>query len=262
MAPSDPRAVPWSIKHLHRQIVHSATYRQSSKVTPELLEKDPFNRLLARGPRFRVEGEAVRDIALAVSSLLRTNIGGAPVYTPAPAFLFEPPSSYTSFPWVEAASPERYRRALYTFRRRSTPYPMLQNFDTPNGDSACVRRGRSNTPLQALTTLNEILFVECAQGLARDTLENGGPSDSQRIAYAFRRVLSRSPSESERAELLGLLDRQRQHLAAGWVDVSELAAGKNLTRAGMPKGSTPTQLAAYTVVSRVLLNLDETITKE
>ncbi len=251
----------WSLKHIHRLIVESAAYRQSSKVTPEMYERDPNNRLLARGPRFRVEGEIVRDIALATSGLLTTNIGGPNVFSPAPAFLFLPPASYAPFEWPEETGPNRYRRALYTFRRRSTPYPALQTFDTPNGDSSCVRRMRSNTPLQALTTLNETVYVECAQALAARVLAEGGKTDDERITYAFRRVLGRKPAADEKQELLGLLQRQGQRIADGWLNPNEIATGKS-EPTKLPSGTTPTQLAAYTVVSRVLLNLDEAITKE
>ncbi|MGH9938167.1 MAG: DUF1553 domain-containing protein, partial [Blastocatellia bacterium] len=156
----NPQSEGWSLKHLHRLIVNSAVYRQSSKVTPRLLDRDPLNRLLARGPRMRVEAEIVRDIALAASGLLSQKVGGPSVFPPAPDFLFLPPASYGPKPWDENKNEERYRRALYTFRYRSTPYPMLQAFDAPNGDFSCVRRARSNTPLQALTTLNETLFLE------------------------------------------------------------------------------------------------------
>lgn len=252
----------WSLKHIHRLILNSSTYRQSSRVTPELRERDPNNRLLARGPRLRVDGEIVRDIALAVSGLLTTNIGGPSVYTPAPAFLFQPPASYAPFDWPEATGADRYRRAIYTFRRRSTPFPALQAFDTPNGDYSCVRRMRSNTPLQALTTLNEPMFMECAQALALRALTEGGKSDDARVTYAFRRALGRLPAADEKAELLGLLQRQQQRIADGWVNAFELATGKNEKPEKLPAGTTPTQLAAYTVVSRALLNLDETITKE
>ena len=252
----------WSMKTLHRMIVNSATYRQNSRVTPELLEKDPYNRLLARGPRFRVEGEIVRDIALAVSGLLNDKIGGPSIFAPAPPYLFLPPASYAPFTWTEATGEDRYRRAIYTFRRRSTPYPFLQTFDTPNGDYSCVRRLRSNTPLQALMTLNETVSMECARNLAALALEKGGKSDEERITYIVRRTLSRKPTSEELAELKSLLERQQKRIADGWVNAHELATGKNELPAKMPKGATPTQLAAYTVVSRVALNLDETITKE
>src|SRR6185436_14473282 len=249
-------------KALHRLIVTSATYRQSSQVTPALYQRDPYNRLLARGPRFRVEAEVVRDIALAASGLMNSKIGGPSVYPPAPDFLFLPPVSYGPKNWYEAKDADRYRRALYTFRFRSVPYPVLQNFDAPNGDSACVRRSRSNTPLQALTTLNEPLFLESAQALALRTLSEGGATDGQKMTYAFRRCLARTPTLQESAELLNLLRKQKQRLAEGWTSPWDLP-GFDATKAPkMPKGSTPVQLAAWTVVSRVLLNLDETITKE
>ncbi len=252
----------WSIKHLHRLIVNSAAYRQSSKVTPELYERDKYNRLLARGPRFRVEGEIVRDIALASSGLLNPALGGPGVFSPSPDFLYQPPASYGPKTWNDATGPDRYRRGIYTFRFRSVPYPVLQNFDAPNGDFSCVRRQRSNTPLQALTTLNEIVFTECAQALARRALEEGGKTDDARLNYAFRRVLGRLPTPDEKAELLGLLQRQKQRIADGWVNPLELATGKDEVPTKLPEGATPTLLAAYTTVSRVLLNLDETITKE
>ena len=252
----------WSVKAVHRLIVNSAAYRQSSRVTPALLERDPYNRLLARGPRFRVEGEIVRDIALAASGLLNEKIGGRSVMPPAPAFLFQPPASYAPFPWKDEAGEEKYRRALYTFRRRSTPYPVLQTFDVPNADSSCVRRLRSNSPLQALVSLNEPIFVECAQALARKTLAEGGATDADRVIYAFRRTLARKPTDDERKQLLTLLERQKTRLADGWLNPNEIATGEEKPSAKLPAGTTPTQLAAFTVISRVLLNLDETITKE
>ena len=252
----------WSVKHLHRLIVNSATYRQSSKLTPEMIEKDPYNRWLARGARFRVEGEIVRDITLAASGLLNPKLGGPSIMTPAPAFLFEPPTSYAPFPWAHETGPDKYRRALYTFRRRSTPYPALQTFDVPNGDTACVRRQRSNSPLQALVSLNEPLFVESSQALARKTLTEGGKTDQERITYAFRRALARSPQPDEVEELTKLLNKEKQRMADGWISAPEVATGTNAVPKDLPPGTTPTQLAAYTLVSRVLLNLDETITKE
>jgi hypothetical protein len=251
----------WSIKYLQRLIVNSATYRQSSKVTPELYARDQYNRLLAHGPRFRVEGEIVRDIQLAVSGLLNPTMGGMPTMPPAPAFLFQPPASYAPFPWIEATGPERYRRAVYTWRRRSTPYPMLQTFDTPDGNTVCARRSRSDTPLQALTTLNETVAVEAARAFARRILEQGGKSDAERIDYAYRRALSREPSAAEREEIVKLIAKQQQRITEGWIDPWEVATGLH-DRPEVPAGATPAQLAAYTIVSRVLLNLDETITKE
>ena len=252
----------WSLKHLHRLIVTSATYRQSSRVTPALYEQDQYNRWLARSPRLRVEGEIVRDIALAASGLLNPKVGGASVFSPAPAFLFVPPASYGPFVWNEETGPERYRRAIYTFRRRSTPYPMLSNFDTPNGDFSCVRRTRSNTPLQALTTLNETIFLECARNLALLTLKEGGADDVTRLTWAFRRCVSRAPSDHERDVLLKLLAQQTTKFSSPEAKPWELAANDPINPPALPDGVTPAQLASWTAVARVLLNLDETVTKE
>jgi hypothetical protein len=252
----------WSVKHIQRLIVTSTTYRQSSGVSDELYTRDPYNRLLARGPRFRVDGEIVRDIALSASGLLNPEIGGRSVMPPAPAFLFQPPASYAPFPWIDETGPEKYRRAIYTFRRRSTAYPVLATFDVPNGEGACVRRSRSNSPLQALALLNEPIFVECAQALARRTMAEGGTTDESRISYAFRRALARTPTPSEMNELKSLLNKQEKRLGDGWLNPGEIATGKPEVPADVPAGSTPTELAAFTVVSRVILSLDETITKE
>lgn len=252
----------WSLKHLHRLIVTSATYRQSSRMTPELLQKDPDNRLLARGPRHRVEGEVVRDIALSVSGLLNPTLGGPPVYPPAPDFLFKPPASYGPKVWKEDKGEGRYRRALYTFRFRSVPYPVLTNFDTPNGDASCVRRVRSNTPIQALTTLNETIFMECARALALKTLAEGGTSDSERVNYAFRRCTGRKPGEAEAQVLQAFLGKQLAKFAAGDAKPWELAANDPVHPPKLPEGVTPPQAAAWTALARMLLNLDETITKE
>jgi hypothetical protein len=252
----------WRLKELHRLIVNSSTYRQSSRVSPDLLTRDPYNRLLARGSRLRVEGEIVRDIALAVSGLLNPQVGGPSVYPPAPEFLFQPPASYGPKNWHEEKGEDRYRRAIYTFRYRSVPYPMLQNFDAPNGDMSCVRRTRSNTPLQALTTLNEPLFLEASRSLALKTLQNGGSNDEDRLRYAFRRVTARRPSKTEGDELFAMLGRQSARIAQGWVNAWEVAGYEPDHRPRLPDGITPAQLAAWTAVSRVLLNLDETITKE
>jgi hypothetical protein len=240
----------WSLKHLHRLITTSATYQQSSHVTDALLEKDPKNRLLARGPRFRVEGEIVRDIALAASGLLNEEIGGPPVYPPSPDFLYQPPVSYGPKQWHTETDDQRYRRALYTFRFRSVPYPALDAFDTPNGDAACVRRVRSNTPLQALTTLNETVFLDAAKALAAKTLDEGGAKEEDRLAYAFRRVLTRPPNGAEKDALLSMLERQRTRFKTGDLDAAAFVGEKN------------PELAAWTTVTRVLLNLDEAITKE
>jgi hypothetical protein len=252
----------WSLKNLHRLITTSATYRQSSRVTPELLARDPYNRLLARGPRFRVDAEIVRDIALTASGLLVPKVGGPSAFPPAPAFLFQPPASYGPKVWFEATGPDRYRRALYTFRYRSVPYPMLQAFDAPNGDFACVRRSRSNTPLQALITLNEPIFLECARALAQRAVRDGGSTDSDRLTYAFRRVLARPPDEREASILLDLLHKETRRFDRPGAHPWELAANDPNKPPALPPGVTPKDLAAWTAVARVLLNLDETMTNQ
>src|SRR5262249_47857620 len=198
----------WSLKKLHRLIVTSAVYQQSSHVTPELLRRDPDNRLLTRGARFRVEGEVVRDVTLAASGLLNRQIGGPPVHPPAPSFLFVPPASYGPKVWIEESGDQSYRRALYTFRLRSVAYPVLTAFDTPNGDASCVRRPRSNTPLQALATLNETVFLASARALARKALADGGSADHERLSYAFRCCTARTPSERELNVLRSFLKKQ------------------------------------------------------
>ena len=254
----------WSLKTLHRLIVTSATYRQSSHVTPELYARDPYNRLLARGPRFRVEAEIVRDIALAASGLLNPKIGGPSVYPPAPEFPL--PAAGELRPeesGYEAKGEDRYRRALYTFRYRSVPYPMLQTFDAPNGDTSCVRRARSNTPLQALTTLNEPLFLESARALALRTLAEGGKTDTTALDLCLPPLSGADSRRGARcAELLALLAKQTAAVCRRLAEAWDLAGCDPAQPPTLPKSATPAQLAAWTAVSRVLLNLDETITKE
>jgi hypothetical protein len=252
----------WSLKKLHRLIVTSATYRQSSQATPDMLAKDPSNRLLERGPRFRVDAEIVRDIALDASGLLDSKIGGPSVHPFAPEFLFLPPASYAKKSWVEDHGPDRYRRALYTFRFRSTPYPILQAFDAPNGDIACVRRPRSNTPLQALATLNEPIFVESARALALRTLKAGGRTDSERLSYAFRLCVARKPTAQEQLLMLSFLRKQESRLSTGWLSARDLTGFTTTEKSPLPATANPNQWAAWTALSRVLLNMDETITKE
>jgi hypothetical protein len=252
----------WSLKHLHRLIVSSATYQQSAVTTPELLSRDPANQLLARGPRYRVDAETVRDIALAVSGLLTTKIGGPSVYPPAPDFLFLPPTSYGPKTWHYDTGADKYRRGLYTFRYRSVPYPALETFDAPRGDVACVRRVRSNTPLQALTTLNETLYLECARELAKLTVADGGQSEQDRIAYAFRRCLSREPRPEELAVLEDFLANQKKHFLAEGTDPWPFIADEKPSDPKLPGNMSPPDLAAWTALARVVLNLDETITKE
>ena len=252
----------WSLKHLHRVILESATYRQSSNATPELIAQDHYNVLLARGPRFRVDAEIVRDIALQASGLLNPAVGGPPVYPPAPEFLFLPPASYGTKTWNTESGENRYRRALYGFHYRSVPDPMLDVFDAPKADTSCIRRSRSNTPLQALTTLNEPLFLEAARALAFEVLGSDNEDTRDRISYAFRRCVARAPSSAETDQLVSFFDHQQERFEAGELDPWALLATSPSFRNHLPGGATPAQAAAWTALARVLLNLDETVTKE
>jgi mono/diheme cytochrome c family protein len=256
-----PPAPAWSIKHLHRLIVTSATYQQSSKLTPDAA-KDPGNKLLARGPRVRADAEVVRDVALAASGLLNPAVGGPPVYPPVPQFLMLPPSSYGPKAWPESTGPDRYRRSLYVFRFRSVPYPALQAFDAPTGDFACVKRTRSNTPLQALTAMNEPVFVAAARALGRRALAEGGATDADRLTYAFRLCVARPPTADESRVLLDLLAKQTAKYAAADADPWAVAFAGPDEYKSLPHTATPAQASAWTAVARVLLNLDETMTKE
>ncbi len=251
----------WSLKKLHELIVTSDTYRQSSKVTAAGLAADPANTLLARGPRFRVDAEVVRDIALRASGLLDERVGGASVYPPIPPHLMLPPVAYGPKTWPAATGADRYRRSLYVFSYRSVPYPPLAAFDAPPGDAACVRRGRSNTPIQALTALNEPVFVDAARALGLRAIREGGKSDVDRLGYAFRLATGRLPTAAERDVLLGLLGKQAARFADPASDPFAVAFGPG-EFARLPHTATPAAAAAWTAVARVLLNLDETLTKE
>ncbi|MGL4549585.1 MAG: PSD1 and planctomycete cytochrome C domain-containing protein [Gemmataceae bacterium] len=223
----------WSLKELLRTVLNSRAYQQSSAVTPAALEKDPKNRWLARGPRFRVDAETVRDIALAASGLLNPEVGGPYRFPPVPESLLSMSYAKVDF-WVTAEGPQRYRRSLYTFRRRSLPDPLLACFDAPSGETAVARRGRSNTPLAALAGMNETVMVEAARALAGRVLREGGATDAERVAYAFRLCASRRPTDAESRVLTELLAKARGRLKEADV---------------------------WTVAARVLLNLDETLTK-
>jgi hypothetical protein len=193
---------------------------------------------------------------------LNEKLGGPSVFPPLPEFMLLPPASYGPKVWKESTGPDRYRRALYTFRFRSIPYPALQAFDAPNGDFACVRRSRSNTPLQALTTMNEPVFVECAQALGLKALLEGGKNDEERLTFAFRRCVARQPTADESAVLLALLKKQKERFAKPGAKPLDVAVANPKNPPKLPDDATPADLAAWTLVARVLLNLDETLTKE
>jgi mono/diheme cytochrome c family protein len=244
----------WSVKAMHRLIVTSATYRQASRVRPELATLDPRNRLLARQARVRLDAEIVRDAALTASGLLTHVIGGPGVFPPQPSGVY----NFTQVPreWKVSTGPDRFRRGLYTFFWRSAPHPGLTVFDGPDALAACTRRNRSNTPLQALTLLNDQAFVEFAQALAARVLREGPSSEPERVRFAFRLCLAREPGERERQTLERLLARQVEALAQNPQEAEALLP------ADRPPGADPIRLAAWTMAARALLNLDEFITRE
>lgn len=250
----------WSRKDLLRTILTSRTYQQSSSVAPELLERDPRNVLLARGPRFRTDAEVVRDIALSVAGMLSTKRGGPSVIPPVPQNVLDYNYVYPGY-WTPATGEDRYRRAVYVFRKRSMPDPVLTTLDAPNGDAACARRVRSNTPLAALTGLNETIFVEAARGLGMRILREGGTDDASRAAYGFLLCTSRQPNETELNEVLAALKSRRQRIADGWLNAREVTTGDPAKLPELPPNTTPQDAAAWTLLARVLLNLDETVTK-
>ncbi|YCM45201.1 DUF1553 domain-containing protein [Verrucomicrobiaceae bacterium 227] len=239
----------WSQKHIHKLIASSATYQQSSVQNSLQRERDPRNRLLARGPRYRVPAEIIRDIHLSASGLINLEMGGRCVFPPAPDFLFQKPSSYGPKIWFTETDSQRYRRALYTFRFRSVPYPMLTTFDAPSGDAACVRRTISTTPLQALVTLNESMSVELAVALGNRILNTS-------IADAFEHCTSRPPTDGELEILTRLFENQK----AGIQPEAACELIETYRPLGLPEQD-PVSLAAATAVAQTLLNLDETMTK-
>jgi len=245
----------YSMKQLLRRLVLSATYRQSSRVLPQLAARDPENKLLARGPRFRLEAETVRDQALAVAGLLSEKMHGPSVMPPQPDGVWQ--VVYSGDNWVTSKGEDRYRRGLYTFWRRTSPYPSMMAFDATSREVCTVRRIRTNTPLAALVTLNDPVYVEAAQALAVMTLEQGGATPPERVTYAFRRCLVRPPSTAEMARLMVLYETELKRFQADLTIAQKIAVGT----AELPKNLDVAQLAAWTVVGNVLLNLDETLTK-
>lgn len=236
----------WSMKKLHRLIVTSATYRQESTVTPTHLSLDPQNRLLARGPRVRVDAELVRDIALRASGLLSSRMYGPPVRPPQPDGVSE--IAFGAPKWNASEGEDRYRRALYTFVKRSAPYAMFNTFDAPSGEVCVARREVSNTPLQALTLLNDEVFLDAARAIGARAAElpNG---DEEKARFIFRRFVTRVPGAAETERLVAFAREQRARFERGELDTQKI--GKT--------GSA--DVAAWTVLARAVMNLDETITK-
>ncbi|HTX34789.1 MAG TPA: DUF1553 domain-containing protein [Bryobacteraceae bacterium] len=251
----------WDVKAIQRLIVTSATYRQSSEVSAALLERDPENRLLARGPRFRLPAEMVRDNALAASRLLNKTIGGPSVFPYQPPGLWEELSRgfiYTAQEYHPSQGADLYRRSLYTFWKRTVPPPELSAFDAPDREKCTARRILTNTPLQALVLLNDPTFVEAARVLAERALREGPAETRARIGWIFREATMRRPSPEETRVLLDLFERRLAHYRKQPADAAQLIA----IGAIPPAKVDPTQLAAWTTVASTILNLDETITKE
>ena len=244
----------WDMKKIQRLMVTSAVYRQSSSASPELLARDPYNKLYAHGPRFRVEGETVHDIALSAAGLLSSKMYGPSVMPYQPDGIWDVP--YSSDKWEISKGEDRYRRAIYTFMRRSAPYPSLVTFDAPSREFCTVRRVRTNTPLQALTTLNDPYFFDAARAMAKRMIAEGGTSDADRITYGFRLVVARKPAKSELDRILAFHGQQLAHYRQDPVEAREVMSDQKGAVENAP------ELAAWTMVANVLLNMDETISKE
>ncbi len=251
----------WDVKAMQRLIVTSAAYRQSSKVTPELLEKDPENRLLARGPRFRLPAEMVRDNALSISGLLNDRIGGPSVRPYQPKGLWEEMAfggDFSAQTYEQSHGPDLYRRSMYTFWKRTVPYPSLNTFDAPDREKCTARRGVTNTPLQALVLMNDPTYVEASRAFAERDLREAGSTETDRIRYAFRLATDRDPTPEEFAILEKLYKKQIVHYD------TERSEAEKLLSVGESKRNPKydaAELAAWTLVASTILNMDETITK-
>jgi hypothetical protein len=253
-AGGDRRVAGWSMKQLLRTIVTSATYRQSSRMTAELLARDDQNKLYARGPRFRMDAEMIRDNALAAAGLVSLKQGGPPVRPYQPDGLWAKVGG-ARVEYIISPGEDRYRRGIYVVWKRASPYPSMVNFDASARLACTVKRSRSNTPLQALTLLNDPVYVEAALALAKRVLtERKQGSDDDRLTYGFRLCLAREPHDTEVRVLRELLERKRQ---AADRDAARALVGTLV----LPPGYTAEEFAAWYTVAAVLLNLDETITK-
>jgi hypothetical protein len=250
----------WDMKALQKLIVMSATYRQSSKITPTLLEKDPENRLLARGPRFRLPGEVVRDQALAIGGLLVPKIGGPSVKPYMPEGVWDETSKYGDLRGYKADTGEGlYRRSFYTIWKRTAAPPTMLLFDAPTREICTVKRSRTNTPLQALSLLNEVTFVEAARGLAQQMMQHGGTTPEQRIAFGFKRATGRDIEAAALKPLVaGVAKRLAEFKAKPEEATALLAQGASKADASLNAA----ELAAYTTTASVLLNLDRVVTRD
>jgi hypothetical protein len=247
----------WDVKAILKTIVTSSTYRQSSTVTPELLEKDPENRLLARGPRFRLPAEMIRDQALAFAGLLVNRVGGPPVKPYQPEGLWS--EILDEADYLQDHGENLYRRSLYTFRKRAVPPPTMATFDASSRESCAVRQIVTNTPLQALDLMNNVTFVEAARVFAQRIMKDGGATPEQRIEFAFRVATARPPSPAERILVLDFFSKEVDEFKR-----MPEAASNSVSHGEYPRDQRLDQaeLAAYTSVTRLILNLDTTITKE
>jgi hypothetical protein len=241
--------------------VTSAAYRQSAKSRADLEERDPYNRLLARQARLRLEAEIIRDSALVASGLLVPAVGGPSVYPPIPENAMS--GTQVKRPWPVETGPNRYRRGLYTFFYRASPAPGLALFDAPDAVTTCTRRIRSNSPLQALTLLNDEAFLEFARALARRTLDQApGSSDQDRLGFAFLLATGRRPGPRESQRLGTFLAGQRQLCAGDPGSAVQLATGETSDAGAAISPKQAQELAAWTAVGRVLFNLDDFMTRE
>jgi hypothetical protein len=247
----------WDVKALLRLMVTSATYRQASRTTPEQAKKDPTNRLLSVGPRQRLSAEQVRDQALFASGLLSPKMFGPSVYPPRPKLGLSAAFS-SSTDWEDSKGEDRWRRAVYTFWRRSMPYPSMATFDAPSCEVTTLRRIATNTPLQALVTLNDPVYVEAAQALARRIAAEGGPDARSKAAWGFRRCLTRPPRPAEVERLAALYEQSKETYAK---DPAKAKSMSTEPLGPLPQGADAAELAAWSVVSNVLLNLDEIFLK-
>jgi mono/diheme cytochrome c family protein len=248
----------WKMKSLHKLIVTSATYRQSSRVTKDLLQKDPFNKLYARAPRYRLDSEGLRDNALAISGLLANKIGGPSVFPPSPSEVGRINNNKESVKWTPSPGEDRYRRGVYTFVCRTAPFAMFATFDGPSREFCTVRRARTNTPMQALSGLNDPSFWEAAQALGQRMQRDGGSTIEQRIAFAYRICTGRAPSAKETELFSKAFSAELENAKKDNAAANEIVKGF----VAVPKDANVPELAALTMLANVMLNLDETVTRE
>jgi hypothetical protein len=260
----------WSLKHLTKKIVMSAAYRQSAQISAEKLRIDPENQLISRGPRERLTAEQIRDQALAVSGLLSRKIGGPSVMPPQPAGIWQ--VVYSNEKWTASQGEDRYRRGIYTYWRRTSPYPAALAFDATSRETCTIRRVTTNTPIAAFALLNDPVYIEAAQALAQRVVREVGDDTLARATFAFRQVLARPPAGKELERIVALFERERQRYGTDEEAAKQIAlrniGSNDKDKSEAVGGMDPTDdstnlrdLAAWTVVSNVLLNLDEALNK-